>query len=113
MIPAKNAQATIGRAVASALAEPEAAEVVLIDDGSTDATVMAAREAAAGSDRFIVRSLPVSGGPAAARNLAMAMTDAPWICPLDADDFFQPGRLGRLLAYADGCDFVADDLLMV
>jgi succinoglycan biosynthesis protein ExoU len=113
IIPAKNAQATIARSVASALAEPEAREVVLIDDGSTDATVAAAREAAAGSERFVVRSLPVSGGPAAARNLAMAMTNAPWICPLDADDFFQAGRLGRLLAYADGCDFVADDLLMV
>lgn len=113
MIPAKNAQATIGRAVASALAEPEASKVVLIDDGSTDGTVEAARAAAAGSDRLVIRSLPVSGGPAAARNLAIAMTDAPWICPLDADDFFQPGRLGRLLAQAEGCDFVADDLLMV
>ncbi|HKT53041.1 MAG TPA: glycosyltransferase family 2 protein, partial [Caulobacteraceae bacterium] len=113
MIPAKNAQATVGRAVASALAEPEAGQVVLIDDGSTDATVAVAREAAAGSERLVVRSLPVSGGPAAARNLAIAITDAPWICPLDADDFFQPGRLRRLLAQADGCDFVADDLLMV
>lgn len=113
MIPAKNAQATIGRAVASALAEPEAVQVVLIDDGSTDGTVAAARAAAAGSDRFTVRSLPNSRGPAAARNLAIAMTDAPWICPLDADDFFHRGRLGRLLAQADGCDLVADDLLMV
>lgn len=113
IIPAKNAQATIGRAVASALAEPEAEQVVVIDDGSTDATVEAAREAASGSGRLLVRSLPASVGPAAARNLAIALTDTPWIGPLDADDFFQPGRLGRLLDQADGCDFVADDLLMV
>jgi len=113
MIPAKNAQATVGRAVARALAEPEACQVVLIDDGSTDGTVRAARQAAGGSERLVVRSLRVSGGPAAARNMAIAMTDAPWICPLDADDFFQRGRLGRLLAQAEGCDFVADDLLMV
>ena len=113
IIPAKNAQATIGRAVASALAEMEAEQVLVIDDGSSDATAEAAREAACGSERLFVRSLPGSVGPAAARNLAIALSAAPWICPLDADDFFQPGRLGRLLDQADGCDFVADDLLMV
>lgn len=113
IIPAKNAQSTIGRAVASALAEPEAEQVMVIDDGSTDATAAAAREAAGGSARLVVRSLPASVGPAAARNLAIALTDAPWIGLLDADDFFQPGRLRRLLDQADGCDFVADDLLTV
>ncbi|MDB5445088.1 MAG: glucosyltransferase protein [Phenylobacterium sp.] len=113
MIPARNAAATIGRAVASAIAEPEAREVVVIDDGSTDDTARAARAAAAGSPKLTIKSLPVSGGPAAGRNLAITLTTAPWICPLDADDFFQAGRLGRLLDQADGCDFVADDLLMV
>ena len=38
IIAAKNAEATIARAVASALAEPESAEVVVIDDGSSDET---------------------------------------------------------------------------
>lgn len=113
MIPAKDAQATIARAVASALAEPEADRVVVIDDGSTDATAEVARRAGEGGERLVVRSLPISFGPSAARNLAIAQTDAPWICPLDADDFFQPGRLGLLLDQAQGCDFVADDLLMV
>src|SRR5690349_4805610 len=86
MMPARNAAATIGRAVASALAEPEAAELVVVDDGSSDGTAAAALAAAAGDPRLILRRLTVSGGPAAARNLAMALTVAPWICPLDADD---------------------------
>jgi succinoglycan biosynthesis protein ExoU len=30
---------------------------------------------------------------------------------LDADDYFQPGRIGRLLTYADQADFIADALL--
>jgi succinoglycan biosynthesis protein ExoU len=113
MIAAKDAARTIGRAVASALAEPEAAEVVLIDDGSRDGTAEAARQAAQGSPRLTVHSLPSNVGPAAARNLALGLTRSPWICPLDGDDFFQPGRLGRLLDQSAGCDFVADDLLMV
>lgn len=113
VIPAKDAAATVGRAVASALAQPEAAEVLVIDDGSTDATAERALEAGSGSDRLCVRSLPRSVGPAAARNLALSVSVSPWLCPLDADDFFQPGRLRRLLDAADGCDFVADDILMV
>jgi len=111
LIAAKNAQASIGRAVRSALGEPEARQVVVIDDGSTDETAKAALDAAQGSDRLILRRLPVSGGPAAARNLALDLSDAAWICPLDSDDYFQPGRLGRLLGQSEGCDFVADDLL--
>lgn len=113
MIAAKDAAATIGRAVASAIAEPEACEVIVIDDGSRDGTAEAARQAGAGSPRLTVVSLPANVGPSAARNLAIAQTRSPWICPLDGDDFFRPGRLARLLDQAEGCDFVADDLLMV
>jgi succinoglycan biosynthesis protein ExoU len=113
MIPARNSETTVGRAVASALAEPETREVMVIDDGSSDATAQAARAAAQGSPRLLVKRLERNVGPAAARNLAIAATRAAWICPLDADDFFQPGRLRRLLDEAQGCDFVADDLLMV
>ena len=43
VIAAKDASATIGRAVTSALAEPEVAEVIVIDDGSADATGPAAQ----------------------------------------------------------------------
>ena len=113
IIPAKDASATVGRAVASALAQPEAVEVVVIDDGSRDMTAQAARAAAEGSPRLRVHRLAASVGPSAARNLAISRTRAPWICPLDSDDFFRRGRLGGLLDQSQGCDFVADDLLMV
>lgn len=113
VVAAKNAQATIGRAVRSALAEPEARQVVVVDDGSGDDTAQAARQAAAGSDRLILHSSPVSGGPSAARNIGRSLSDAAWIAPLDADDYFQRGRLSRLLDQAEDCDFIADDLLML
>jgi succinoglycan biosynthesis protein ExoU len=113
IIPARNAAATIGRAVVSALAEPEAREVVVVDDGSTDGTAEAARQAADGSPRLSIIRRATANGPAGARNAAIAATRSPWVCPLDADDLFQPGRLGRLFDAAEGCDFLADDLLMV
>lgn len=112
IVAAKDAAATIARAVASALAQPEAAEVVVVDDGSTDETARRARDADDGSGRLTVVS-QAQAGPAAARNLALSLSRSPWICPLDADDFLKPGRLGRLLAQAQGCDLVADDLLLV
>lgn len=113
IIPAFNAQATIARAIKSALAEPETAQVIVIDDGSTDATEARARACDDGAGRLIVHRLPVGGGPARARNLALSMTDAPWITPLDADDFMRAGRFARLLDQAGTCDFIADDLLTV
>lgn len=113
IIPAHNAEGTIARAVSSALGEPEACEVVVVVDGATDRTAQAAKEADDGTGRLKVLVLPTSGGPAAARNLALAASRAPWICPLDSDDYFLPGRLARLRAETGYCDFVADDLLRV
>lgn len=113
IIAAYNAEATIQRAVGSALAEPQACEVIVVVDGATDGTAEAALRADDGSGRLQVITLPESRGPAAARNLALAASRAPWICPLDADDYFLPGRLARLRAETGYCDFVADDLLRV
>ncbi|MFC3069486.1 glycosyltransferase family 2 protein [Phenylobacterium soli] len=113
IIAAYNAERTIARAIASALAEPEACEVIVVVDGATDATAQAARAADDGSGRLQVIELALSGGPAAARNLAISKSRAAWVCPLDSDDFFLPGRLGRLRAETGYCDFVADDLLRV
>ncbi len=114
VIAAWRASATIGRAVASALAQPEAAEVIVVDDASTDAdaTLAAARAADDGSGRMKIFALAQNAGPAAARNAAIAASRAPWICVLDSDDFMQPGRLGKLLQLVGGgYDLIADDLL--
>jgi succinoglycan biosynthesis protein ExoU len=113
IIAAKDAEATIGRAVRSALAEPETEEVLLVDDGSADGTIAAARAAAAGSDRLVLHALPRNRGPAAARNLALDTARAPLVAILDADDWLEPGRFARLLAAAgEGWDLAADDLLL-
>ncbi len=116
IIAAWRAQDAIGRAIASALAQPEAAEVVVVDDASGDAgaTLTAARAADDGSGRLTIIALDRNGGPARARNAAIAASNAPWICVLDSDDYLEPGRLAALLKNAaDGHDFIADDLIQV
>ena len=116
VIAAWRAAGTIGRAVASALAQPEAAEVVVVDDASGDdgATLAAARAADDGTGRLIVLALEKNSGPSAARNAAIAASKAPWITILDSDDYFEPGRLQGLMAQADkGYDLIADDLMQV
>jgi succinoglycan biosynthesis protein ExoU len=116
IIPAWRAAEIVAKAVRSALVQPEAAEVVVVDDGSGDggATADAAREADDGTGRLQVIELEANAGPARARNIAIAATSSRWICPLDSDDRLAPGRLRRLLHEArDGFDFVADDVLQV
>ena len=111
LIAAYNAEATLARAIASALAQPEVAEVFVIDDASQDKTVEIAAAAARADARVRVLTQTANAGPAAARNLGLAHARADWIGVLDADDYFQPGRIGRLLAFAGGADFIADALL--
>jgi len=113
IIAAYNAGRTIERAVSSALAQREACEVIVVVDGATDDTAERARAADDGSGRLQIIELAASGGPAAARNVAIAASRAPWIAPLDSDDYFLPGRLARMRAETGYCDFTADDLLRV
>lgn len=112
IIAAMNAASTIGRAVSTGLREPETQEVVVIDDGSRDGTLEAAMAADDGSGRLKAHRFEQNRGPSAARNQAIAMSSAPVLAILDADDFLFAGRFRRLLAQEDW-DFVADNIAFV
>jgi succinoglycan biosynthesis protein ExoU len=112
IIAAYNAQDTIGRAVLSALAQAEVAEVIVVDDASTDATMVTAQSADDGMGRLRAVRMPENSGPAAARNLALSVSVSPFVSVLDADDFLLPGRFARLLGMS-GCDLAADNIVFV
>lgn len=112
VIAAMNAAPTIGRAVTSALRQDEVSEVVVVDDGSSDATVEAARGADDRSGRLRIVEFAANRGPAAARNAAIDASCAPLIAILDADDFFLDHRFGRMLD-ADDWDFIADNVVFI
>jgi succinoglycan biosynthesis protein ExoU len=109
-----NNAGTIEKAIRSALAAPEVNRVIVVDDRSSDDTVPVvtalARQLGA---RLLLERMEQNGGPAAARNRALQVSDAPWIAILDGDDYFAPGRVRGLLAAAEGADLVADNLLQI
>jgi succinoglycan biosynthesis protein ExoU len=112
IVAAHNSAGTVGRAIRSALAEPETAEVIVVDDASTDGTAEAARAADDGSGRLSIRTQSINRGPAAARNLAIASAVSPIVAILDADDYFLQGRLSELLKVA-GWDLIGDNIAFV
>jgi succinoglycan biosynthesis protein ExoU len=113
LIAAWNRADTIERAIRSALVEPEVRKVIVVDDASTDDTAARAEGIAAETDRLTVLRLSANAGPSAARNRALELSSAPWVAVLDGDDFFLPGRIGKLLVASERADFVADDILQI
>ena len=93
VIPAYNAEAWIAETLASVHAQSRAPqEIIVVDDGSRDAT---AQVAAANGARVVRRP---NGGAAAARNCGIAAATSDWIAFLDADDLWLPARVERLEA---------------
>jgi glycosyltransferase involved in cell wall biosynthesis len=99
LLPAFNAKAWIGEAIASILAQTLSnLELIVIDDGSTDGTADVIR----GFDDTRVRLLRVPNqGMAAALNRALALAGAPLAARQDADDVSEPGRLKAQVAFLD------------
>jgi succinoglycan biosynthesis protein ExoU len=94
------------------LRETRVAEVVVVDDGSDDATAEASLASDDGSGRLQILNLARNRGPAFARNHAIAQSRAPLIAILDADDFFLRGRFDNMLDGEDW-DFVADNIVFI
>jgi glycosyltransferase involved in cell wall biosynthesis len=101
-LPTHNRQARLRRAVDSVLAQRDCAlELIVVDDGSTDDTPHYLQQLAAGDVRVRLLRHDSARGAPASRNAALALARGEWVTGLDDDDEFLPGRLARLLAFAD------------
>ncbi|WP_049810334.1 glycosyltransferase, partial [Bradyrhizobium japonicum] len=99
VIPAKNVAAYIGETLASALAQGEITEVIVVDDGSSDTTTAIVRAIRDPRLRLMTND---SAGVSAARNLGARYASGEWLLFLDADDRLRPGAVAALLAAARG-----------
>jgi glycosyltransferase involved in cell wall biosynthesis len=94
IMPVYNAAEFVRAAVESALAQPEVAEVILVDDASSDNSLTVCETLAAEDERVRLYRHPDGGnhGAGASRNLAIQHSTCPYIAFLDADDYYLPGR---------------------
>ena len=110
--PAYNAAHCLSRAVQSVLAQSERDfEYIIVDDGSEDDTRAIATELARSDNRIRTIFLPRNGGASSARNAATDAARGRWVAVLDADDWYEPTRLQRLLDAAERADvqMIADN----
>ena len=102
IIPCFNSAAYLRETVASVCEQSYAnIEIVLVDDGSSDATPTIIAElmsSAAGKIRTIRQA---NQGSASARNLGISLTQGEYILPLDADDLIHPEMLTDCVALLD------------
>jgi glycosyltransferase involved in cell wall biosynthesis len=109
VMPAYNAEATIEAALGSLLAQTcRELDVVVVDDGSTDATAAIVERMAAGAVVPVRLVRCAHRGRAAARNAGLAESTAGFVGFVDADDSAEPAMFERLLSRADttGADLV-------
>jgi GT2 family glycosyltransferase len=98
VVPAYEAERFIARTLASALGQTmEDLEVIVVDDGSRDATADIAAQMA-GTDPRLVLLRQENAGVAAARDLGLSAARGRFVAMLDADDLWHPEKLARQLA---------------
>ncbi len=85
----KNEAAALQRSLASIKSQVD--EVVVVDTGSTDHTIVAAQAAGARIYHF-----PWQDDFAAARNFALTKLSGDWVVFLDADEYFSEATVGNL-----------------
>lgn len=114
VIAAYNAEATIDRAIASAIAQRDVSvEVIVVDDQSRDRTLDLAN--AWPQDVVRVVALPANRGPGGARNAGLELARGRWVAVLDSDDAVYPGRTCAMIARAEkaGAEIAVDNLQVV
>jgi len=97
LMPVRNGARFLAEAVASVLASSERGlELIVVDDGSTDASPAIIAAAQRADERIVALAQPRLG-LVAALELARSRARAPYLARLDADDLASPDRFARQL----------------
>ena len=113
-VPLYNHAPFIAQALESALDQGDwVAEIVVVDDGSTDGSAAVVERLAATDGRVrLIRQ--ANAGAHAAINRALSQCSGSLLAILNSDDAFMPGRLAALAGALDaGADIAASELLFI
>jgi teichuronic acid biosynthesis glycosyltransferase TuaG len=99
--PAYKAESYVGQTIQSVLDQTYPHwEMLIAEDCSPDNSRDVISSWAAKDPRIKLLALEKNGGPAAARNAAIAAARGRWLAYLDSDDLWLPQKLERQLAFA-------------
>src|SRR5205085_2115289 len=94
--PVKRLDAAVGSVLAQAYDDWE---LILIDDGSTDADLLHKLPQIASRDqRIVLTRMGTRGGISAASNHGLALARGQWVAFLDHDDLLEPDALFHIVA---------------
>ncbi|WP_144143657.1 glycosyltransferase family 2 protein [Paraburkholderia sp. BCC1884] len=99
IIPCYNGAATLARALQSCLIQPQAAQIIVVDDGSGDASADIVTYCKTVDPRVDLLKMPSNGGAARARNWGAMHARHDLLAFLDADDEYLPGALAAASAF--------------
>ena len=102
IIPAYNVKQYIGALIDSIYKnnpEIDSFEVIIVDDGSNDGTEAICDKMSEKHDNLIVLHQLNSGSPAGPRNKGILCASGEFILFADADDYFYPDAIKRLIDY--------------
>ena len=106
IIPTYNRAEKLRRALASLETQSfRDFEVIVCDDGSTDDTGQVVKSF---TEKFPLRYLREEnwGGPARPRNNGLKLACGEWVCFLDADDWWYPGKLATVFTKTPDADVI-------
>ncbi len=97
VIPVYNEAATVADLIRTVLDQPCVAEVIVVDDCSSDGTWKVLEAAAAGESRIRLRHHEVNQGKGAALRTGFSLATADYVIVQDADLEYDPTEFGLLL----------------
>ena len=98
VVPVYNRERLLREALESVAAQTRPpAEIIVVDDGSTDGSA----EVAVPLATRVLRQ--ANGGSAAARNAGLRAATQPWIAFMDSDDLWEPTKLEEQWSLHDAC----------